>query len=173
MTTVLDPKKAVSVNPLKQSQPLGAALAFLGLKGMMPLFHGSQGCTAFAKVLLVRHFREAIPMATTAMTEVTTILGGEENVEQAILTLLEKAKPDIIGLLTTGLTETRGDDMKGILKSIRQRNPQLKNFPIILVSTPDYKGANAGWLRSRRRADSIHQLWALCAGGRVAAFSSF
>lgn len=141
MTTVLDPKKSVSVNPLKLSQPLGAALAFLGLKGMMPLFHGSQGCTAFAKVLLVRHFRESIPMATTAMTEVTTILGGEENVEQAILTLIEKAKPDIIGLLTTGLTETRGDDMKGILKSIRQRNPQLKSFPIVFVSTPDYKGA--------------------------------
>ncbi|ACK70543.1 nitrogenase molybdenum-iron cofactor biosynthesis protein NifN [Gloeothece citriformis PCC 7424] len=141
MTTVLDPKKSVSVNPLKLSQPLGAALAFLGLKGMMPLFHGSQGCTAFAKVLLVRHFREAIPLATTAMTEVSTILGGEENIEQALLTLVEKAKPDIIGLLTTGLTETRGDDMKGILKAIRQRNPQLKSFPIVSVSTPDYKGA--------------------------------
>ncbi len=37
-------------------------MAFLGLKGTMPLFHGSQGCTAFAKVVLVRHFREAIPL---------------------------------------------------------------------------------------------------------------
>jgi nitrogenase molybdenum-iron protein NifN len=105
------------------------------------LFHGSQGCTAFAKVLLVRHFREAIPLATTAMTEVTTILGGEENIEQAILTLVEKAQPDLIGLLTTGLTETRGDDMHGILKSIRQRHPELDYLPIIFASTPDYKGA--------------------------------
>lgn len=141
MTTIKSPKKPVAVNPLKQSPPLGAALAFLGLKGMVPLFHGSQGCTAFAKVILVRHFREAIPVATTAMSEVSTILGGEDNIEQAILTLVEKAQPDLLGLLTTGLTETRGDDMPHILKSIRQSHPELDDLPIILVSTPDYKGA--------------------------------
>jgi nitrogenase molybdenum-iron protein NifN len=141
MATVTVPRKSVAVNPLKQSQPLGAALAFLGLKGMMPLFHGSQGCTAFAKVMLVRHFREAIPMATTAMTEVTTILGGEENIEKAILTLVQKAKPEIIGLLTTGLTETRGDDMEGILTNIRTRHPELDYLPIVFASTPDFKGA--------------------------------
>lgn len=141
MATVTKTKKSVAVNPLKQSQPLGAALAFLGLKGTMPLFHGSQGCTAFAKVMLVRHFREAIPLATTAMTEVTTILGGEDNIEQAILTLVEKAKPEIIGLLTTGLTETRGDDMQGILKHIRKRHPELFDLPIVFASTPDFKGA--------------------------------
>ena len=141
MTTITRNKKFVAVNPLKQSPPLGAALAFLGLKGIVPLFHGSQGCTAFAKVLLVRHFREAIPLATTAMTEVSTILGGEENIEQAILTLVEKAQPELLGLLTTGLTETRGDDMDGILKSIRKRHPELDSLPIIFVSTPDYKGS--------------------------------
>lgn len=141
MAIVTSNKKAVTVNPLKQSQPLGASLAFLGLKGTMPLFHGSQGCTAFAKVLLVRHFREAIPMSTTAMTEVSTILGGEENIEQAILTLVEKAQPEIIGLFTTGLTETRGDDMHGILRSIRQDRPELNSLPIVVASTPDFKGS--------------------------------
>jgi nitrogenase molybdenum-iron protein NifN len=141
MATITTPRKSVAVNPLKQSQPLGAALAFLGLKGIMPLFHGSQGCTAFAKVMLVRHFREAIPLSTTAMTEVSTILGGEENVEQAILTLVEKSKPAIIGLCTTGLTETRGDDMDGILQNIRKRHPELHDLPIVFVSTPDFKGA--------------------------------
>ncbi|MFW6357626.1 MAG: nitrogenase iron-molybdenum cofactor biosynthesis protein NifN [Chroococcales cyanobacterium] len=140
MTTIIKTKKSVAVNPLKQSPPLGAALAFLGLKGIVPLFHGSQGCTAFAKVILVRHFREAIPLATTAMSEVSTILGGDDNVEQAILTLVENAQPDLIGLLTTGLTETRGDDMQGILKSIRQQHPELDSLAIIFVSTPDYKG---------------------------------
>ncbi len=141
MATVITPTKSVAVNPLKQSQPLGAALAFLGLKGTMPLFHGSQGCTAFAKVMLVRHFREAIPLSTTAMTETTTILGGEDNVQTALLTLLVKAKPEIIGLCTTGLTETRGDDMHGILKTIKQRYPELQDLPIVFVSTPDFKGA--------------------------------
>ena len=141
ITKVVARKKSVAVNPLKQSQPLGAALAFLGLKGVIPLFHGSQGCTAFAKVMLVRHFREAIPLSTTAMTEVATILGGEENIETAILTLVEKSKPEMIGLCTTGLTETRGDDMKGILKSIRKQHPELNHLPIAFASTPDYKGA--------------------------------
>ncbi|MBE9138692.1 nitrogenase iron-molybdenum cofactor biosynthesis protein NifN [Nodosilinea sp. LEGE 07088] len=140
-TKVVSRRKAVAVNPLKQSQPLGAALAYLGVKGIMPLFHGSQGCTAFAKVMLVRHFREAIPLSTTAMTEVSTILGGEDNVETAMLTLLEKAKPEIIGLCTTGLTETRGDDMQGILRTIRQRQPELAHLPIAFASTPDFKGA--------------------------------
>jgi nitrogenase molybdenum-iron protein NifN len=141
MTVVITPKKSVAVNPLKLSQPLGASIAFLGLKSMMPLFHGSQGCTAFAKTLLVRHFREAIPMSTTAMTEVGTILGGEDHIEKAILVLVDKAKPEMIGLLTTGLTETRGDDMEGIIKSVRKAHPELDYLPIIFVSTPDYKGA--------------------------------
>ncbi|HYX13168.1 MAG TPA: nitrogenase component 1, partial [Nostoc sp.] len=141
MAIVTASNKALTVNPLKQSQALGATLAFLGLKGTMPLFHGSQGCTAFAKVVLVRHFREAIPLATTAMTEVTTILGGEENVEQAILTLVEKANPEIIGLCSTGLTETRGDDIEGFLKEIRDRHPELNDLAIVFAPTPDFKGA--------------------------------
>ncbi|MBV6626242.1 MAG: nitrogenase iron-molybdenum cofactor biosynthesis protein NifN [Rivularia sp. (in: Bacteria)] len=141
MAIVATQNKPVIVNPLKQSQTLGAALAFLGLKGMIPLLHGSQGCTAFAKVILVRHFREAIPLSTTAMTEVSTILGGEDNVEQAILTLVEKVNPEIIGLCTTGLTETRGDDMEKILREFRQSHPHLKELPILLVSSPDFKGA--------------------------------
>ncbi len=141
MATITLSKKSVAINPLKQSQPLGASLAFLGLKGTIPLFHGSQGCTAFTKVLMVRHFREAIPLATTAMTEVTTILGGEENIETAIKTLLEKSKPEMITLFTTALTETRGDDMEGILTNIRKRHPEWYDLPIISVSTPDYRGS--------------------------------
>ncbi|MGB3652947.1 MAG: hypothetical protein WBA41_17260 [Rivularia sp. (in: cyanobacteria)] len=43
MAIVATANKPVIVNPLKQSQALGAALAFLGLKGMIPLLHGSQG----------------------------------------------------------------------------------------------------------------------------------
>ncbi|MBW4676552.1 MAG: nitrogenase iron-molybdenum cofactor biosynthesis protein NifN [Desmonostoc geniculatum HA4340-LM1] len=131
---------SVAVNPLKQSQAVGATLAFLGLKGMMPLLHGSQGCTALAKKVLVQHFRQTIPLSTTAMTEVATILGGEERVEQAILTLVEKSKPEIIGLCTTGLVETRGDDMERFIKEIRHRHPELDYLPIALVSTPDFKG---------------------------------
>jgi len=46
---------SVAVNPLKQSQAIGATLAFLGLKGMLPLLHGSPGCSAFTKIPLTQH----------------------------------------------------------------------------------------------------------------------
>ncbi|MEH2308309.1 nitrogenase iron-molybdenum cofactor biosynthesis protein NifN [Nostoc sp.] len=131
---------SVAVNPLKQSQTVGAVLAFLGLKGIMPLLHGSQGCTALTKAVLVQHSRQTIPLSSTAMTEVATILGGEERVEQAILTLVQRSKPEIIGLCSTGLVEIRGDDMGRFVKEIRHRHPELDYLPIVLVSTPDFKG---------------------------------
>lgn len=146
MAAVIRSPKSCTVNPLKMSQPIGAALAFLGIDKSIPVLHGSQGCTSFGLVLFVRHFREAIPMQTTAMNEVTTILGGEENIEQAILTLHEKARPAVIGLCTTGLTETKGEDITGAVKLIRDRHPELADTAIIPLSTPDFVGAfEDGW----------------------------
>ena len=140
------PRKAATINPLKMSAPLGGALAFLGLDSCLPTFHGSQGCTAFALVLMVRHFREAIPLQTTAMNELTTILGGADNVEQAIGNILSRAKPRVIGLCTTGLTETRGEDMVGDLKAMRARHPEWADLAIVFAPTPDYVGGlQEGW----------------------------
>jgi nitrogenase molybdenum-iron protein NifN len=139
-------RKACAINPLKTSAPLGAAMAFLGLDACLPLFHGSQGCTAFALVLMVRHFREAIPLQTTAMNEISTILGGAEHVEQAIGTIYQRNKPRIIGLCTTGLTETRGEDMVGDLRLIRPRHPEWQDLEIVFAPTPDYIGGlQEGW----------------------------
>lgn len=141
MTHIIYNQKPAAVSPLKLSSPLGAALAFIGMKRAVPLFHGSQGCTAFAKRLLFRHFNEAVPLSTTAMTELSSILGGEENLQQAILNIVGKQKPEIIGLCTTGLTETRGEDVAGILKTFRGKFPELDNLPIVVVPTPDFKGS--------------------------------
>ncbi|KAA0580800.1 nitrogenase iron-molybdenum cofactor biosynthesis protein NifN [Azospirillum sp. Sh1] len=132
--------KAASTNPLKMSQPLGAALAYLGVDRCLPLFHGSQGCTAFGLVLLVRHFREAIPLQTTAMDQVSTILGGYDNLEQAIRTIVERNKPAMIGVATTGVTETKGEDMGGQYTLFRQRNPDMAGTALVFASTPDFAG---------------------------------
>ena len=149
MATVTTSKKSCTVNPLKMSQPIGAALAFLGLDRCLPALHGSQGCTAFGLVLFVRHFRETIPLQTTAMNEVTTILGGMDNIEQAIMNIWNRAKPEIIGLASTGLTETKGDDVEGYLKLIRKKHPELNDLAIVYVSTPDYKDAfQDGWAKA-------------------------
>jgi len=141
MAEVMESKKACAVNPLKMSAPLGAAYAFMGVDRCMPVMHGSQGCTSFGLVLLVRHFKEAIPLQTTAMNEVTTILGGYENVEQALLNIRQRAGPRLIGICSTGLTETKGDDVIGYLALARQRKPELADTEIVYVSTPDYVGA--------------------------------
>jgi len=149
MAIVNKSTKAAAVNPLKMSQPLGASYAFLGMNGCMPVMHGSQGCTSFGLVLLVRHFREAIPLQTTAMNEVTSILGGMDNVEKAILNIRERARPDLIAICSTGLTETKGDDLNGYLDLIRQRHPELEDTAVVYVSTPDYNDAfQDGWAKA-------------------------
>ena len=147
MATVRTLKKAAVVNPLKMSQPLGGALAFMGVAGAMPLFHGSQGCTSFALVLLVRHFKEAIPLQTTAMSEVATILGGYENVEAAVSNIAARAQPALIGICSTGVTETKGDDLEGFVRLIRQNRPDLDPIALVPVNTPDFSGSHTdGWV---------------------------
>jgi nitrogenase molybdenum-iron protein NifN len=149
MALVTESKKACAVNPLKMSQPLGASYAFMGLESCMPLMHGSQGCTSFGVVLLVRHFKEAIPLQTTAMNETTTILGGYDNLEQALLNIRKRAKPAIIAICSTGLTETKGDDVDGYIRLAQQKHPELADTEIVYVSTPDYVGAfQDGWARA-------------------------
>jgi nitrogenase molybdenum-iron protein NifN len=149
MALVTESKKSCAVNPLKMSQPLGAAFAFMGLESCMPLMHGSQGCTSFGLVLLVRHFKEAIPLQTSAMNEATTIMGGFENVEKALLNIRSRTKPAIIAICSTGLTETKGDDVDGYIALARQNHPELADTEIVYVSTPDYAGAfQDGWAKA-------------------------
>ncbi len=110
------------------------------------MLHGSQGCTAFALVLLVRHFREAIPLQTTAMSELSTILGGAENIEQAIGNIFERANPKLIGLCSTALTETRDEDVRGDLRSIMLRHPEWSDLTVVHAPTPDFAGSlEVGW----------------------------
>ena len=149
MAIIVTTKAPVSVNPLKVSAPLGAALAYLGIEGAIPLFHGSQGCTAFALVAMVRHFKEAIPLQTTAMNEVSTILGGADHIEEAIENLRTRAKPRFIGICSTALTETRGEDMAGELRLIRQRRPDFADTEIVYAATPDFEGGlEDGWAKA-------------------------
>jgi nitrogenase molybdenum-iron protein NifN len=149
MATVVPSRKSCAENPLKSSTPLGAALAFLGVEGAVPLFHGSQGCTSFALVLSVRHFKEAIPLQTTAMDEPATVLGGAENLEEALVTIKKRMKPKFIGVASTALVETRGEDFAGELKSILRRRRELDGTTIVFASTPDFKGAlEDGWAKA-------------------------
>ncbi len=146
MAEIVHTRKALATNPLKSSAPLGATLAYLGIAGAVPLLHGAQGCTSFALVLTVRHAREAIPLQTTALDEVATIMGGADNLEQALVNLTKRMKPRFIGIATTALVATRGEDMDGDLRLILERRPELAGMRVVLAHTPDYHGAlEDGW----------------------------
>ena len=140
MAEIIHSKKALAVNPLKVSQPVGASLAFLGLARSLPLMHGSQGCTAFGKVFFVRHFREPIPLQTTAMDQVSTIMSADDNIIEALRTLSDKSKPDIIGLVTTGLSETQGTDIHRAVRDFREKYPEYAGVGVVAINTPDYLG---------------------------------
>lgn len=149
MATLVPLNKACAENPLKSSTPLGAALAFLGIEGAVPLFHGSQGCTSFALVLAVRHFKEAIPLQTTAMDEPATILGGADNLEEALVNVVTRMKPRFVGVASTALVETRGEDIAGALSTIVRKRRELDEIPVVYASTPDFEGAlEDGWCRA-------------------------
>jgi nitrogenase molybdenum-iron protein NifN len=104
------------------------------------MLHGSQGCTAFGKVFFVRHFREPIPLQTTAMDQITTVMGSEESVVEGLRTLAEKNAPSLLGVPTTGLSETQGSDVRMAVKQFREHYPRYNTIPVVSVSTPDYSG---------------------------------
>ncbi|MCU7940198.1 MAG: nitrogenase iron-molybdenum cofactor biosynthesis protein NifN [gamma proteobacterium symbiont of Bathyaustriella thionipta] len=140
MPEIIKRKKALSVSPLKASQTIGAALAFLGFHRSIPMLHGSQGCTAFGKVFFVRHFREPIPLQTTAMDQVSTVMGSEDSVIEGLKTIAEKNNPSLLGVPTTGLSETQGSDVNMAVSEFRKKYPEYDSVPVVPVSTPDYSG---------------------------------
>ncbi|OFX12928.1 MAG: nitrogenase iron-molybdenum cofactor biosynthesis protein NifN [Alphaproteobacteria bacterium RIFOXYD12_FULL_60_8] len=140
MATVIKRNKALSVSPLKSSQTIGAALAFLGIERTIPLLHGSQGCTAFGKIFFVRHFREPIPLQTTAVDQTSAVMGSDGNIVEALATLCAKSSPDLIGLPTTGLTEAQGSDVERVVKQFYAAHPEYAHIPVVPVSSPDFVG---------------------------------
>ena len=133
------PDKPLQVNPFRLTQPMGAALAFLGIDRCMPLMHGGMGCTSFTKVFLTRHFCEPIAIQTTAVTDVTAVLdGGDGSIVEAVQNITKKVAPSLIGLHSTGLTETKGDDLGGVATQV--------DYPLVYVHSTDYEGGlESGW----------------------------
>ena len=136
--------KPLQLNPIKLSQPMGAMLCFLGIKNCMPLMHGAQGCASFSKVFFTRHFNDPIAVQTTAVNDITAVIDeGDYAISESIKNITKKVKPDLVGLFTTGLTETKGDDIKGaclLMKDIQE---------MAYVNTPDFEGSiESGFAKS-------------------------
>jgi nitrogenase molybdenum-iron protein NifN len=133
--------KPLQINPLKLSQPMGAMLGYLGIKNCMPLMHGAQGCASFSKVFFTRHFSDPMAIQTTAVNDITAVIdGGDYSISEAIKNITKKVKPELVGLFTTGLTETKGDDIKGASFLLKDKQK------IVYSHTPDFEGGlESGW----------------------------
>jgi len=135
------PTKTATVNPQKNSPALGATLAYLGIDRMLGLLHGAQGCSTFIRLQLSRHFKESIALNSTAMSEDTAIFGGWENLKKGIGRVIDKFHPGVVGVMTSGLTETMGDDVRSAIHQFREDHPEHAGVPVVWASTPDYCGS--------------------------------
>jgi nitrogenase molybdenum-iron protein beta chain len=135
-------KEFAVVNPTRMCQPMGAIQAMMGVKNAMPVIHGSQGCATYMRFQLIRHFREPIEVASTSLSEKTVIYGGEPNLLKALKNISEKQTPEIIGVMSSCLTETIGDDVSGIIRKFEDANIGKELPAMVSIPTPSYSGSH-------------------------------
>jgi nitrogenase molybdenum-iron protein beta chain len=116
-------------------------ISAFGIQGSVTINHGSQGCATYPRHQMARHFREPIEVATSSLTEKTTVYGGKENLVQALYNVYERFNPTMITICSTCLSETIGDDVPAIIEEFQNQNPDA-DIPILSVRTPSYVGTH-------------------------------
>lgn len=129
-------------NACKLCTPLGASIVFKGIKGAIPLLHGSQGCSTYIRRYLISHYKEPIDIACSNFGEQTAIFGGSVNLQMALENIEKQYHPELIGVATTCLSETIGDDVPMFIRDYKTSDKSEKDTPIVHVSTPSYKGTH-------------------------------
>ena len=135
-------RTAVTINPAKTCQPIGAMYAALGIHGCLPHSHGSQGCCAYHRSALTRHYKEPVSAATSSFTEGASVFGGQANLLQAIDNIFTVYDPEVIAVHTTCLCETIGDDLTQIFDKAKKEGNVPAGKTLIGASTPSYVGSH-------------------------------
>jgi nitrogenase molybdenum-iron protein beta chain len=135
-------RKALTINPAKTCQPVGAMYAALGIHGCLPHSHGSQGCCSYHRTALTRHYKEPVMASTSSFTEGSSVFGGQANLIQSIDTIFTVYNPDIIAVHTTCLSETIGDDVFQISQKARDEGKVPAGKYVIHCNTPSYVGTH-------------------------------
>jgi nitrogenase molybdenum-iron protein beta chain len=135
-------RKALTVNPAKTCQPVGAMYAALGVHGCLPHSHGSQGCCSYHRSALTRHYKEPVMAATSSFTEGSSVFGGQANLMQAIETIFTVYEPEIIAVHSTCLSETIGDDLNQIVIKARDEGKVPAGRYVLQAATPSYVGSH-------------------------------
>lgn len=129
-------------NACKLCTPLGASLAFKGIKGAIPFLHGSQGCATYIRRYLISHYKEPMDIASSNFSEESAVFGGGANLKKGISNIKKQYAPEVIGVATTCLSETIGDDVPMILDEYRKYHDEDKKTRLVHVSTASYRGTH-------------------------------
>ncbi|MBH1941713.1 nitrogenase cofactor biosynthesis protein NifB [Mobilitalea sibirica] len=130
----------LNVNPCKMCMPMGVATAFYGIKKCMTILHGSQGCSTYIRRHMATHYNEPVDIASSSLTEEGTVYGGERSLILGLLNLIKVYEPEVIGVATTCLAETIGEDISRIINKFYEQYPEHKKVTIIPVSSAGYGG---------------------------------
>lgn len=136
------PSASATQNACKLCAPLGAALVFKGIRGAVPLLHGSQGCSTYIRRYLISHYKEPIDIACSNFSEHSAVFGGGANLKLALENVQTQYAPSLIGVATTCLSETIGDDVQMFIKEFMGMQQADPPPPIVNVSTPSYQGSH-------------------------------
>ena len=133
---------AVTTNACKLCAPLGACLVFRGIEGGFPFLHGSQGCATYIRRYLISHFKEPMDIASSCIGESSAIFGGSLSLHTGLDNVCRQYQPQLIGIATTCLSETIGDDVPLYIKQYLAKADRQKPPVIVHVATPSYNGTH-------------------------------
>ncbi|MBF0465079.1 MAG: nitrogenase molybdenum-iron protein subunit beta [Nitrospirae bacterium] len=135
-------REALVINPAKACQPLGAMLCALGFENTLNFVQGSQGCVAYFRSHLSRHFKEPVAAVSSSMTEDSAVFGGVSNMLEGLENAYTLYKPDMIAVSTTCMAEVIGDDLNSFIKSAVEKGIVPQSLAIPFAHTPSFVGSH-------------------------------
>lgn len=135
-------REALTINPAKACQPLGAVFASVGFEGTLPFVHGSQGCVAYYRSHLSRHFKEPSSCVSSSMTEDAAVFGGLNNMTDGLANSYNMYKPKMIAVSTTCMAEVIGDDLNAFIKTSKEKGSVPQDFDVPFAHTPAFVGSH-------------------------------
>ena len=147
----------VVVNPCKACAPLGASLAMKGISRSMCILHGSQGCATYIRRFFIGHFREPVDIASSSFDESTAVFGGRKNLVDAVKNVVNKYNPEVLGIATSCLSETIGEDVSMYLREIKSLS-EAQNVTFLHAETAAYRGTHVdGFMKMTAAAAGLSE----------------
>jgi len=135
-------REASVINPAKACQPLGAVFCSAGFADTLSFVHGSQGCVAYYRSHLIRHFKEPSAIVSSSMTEDAAVFGGLSNMVDGLANAYKLYNPKVIAVSTTCTAEVIGDDLQAFIAEARKKGSVPDDVPVPNAHTPAFVGSH-------------------------------